>query len=81
MRGKVVNQYKGAKHFELASDDKSFTFARRNDAIAAEAALDGIIIRTSVDAQRMQAADCVRNVTTPSATLRRALELIQQFNV
>ena len=81
MRGKVVNQYKVAKHFELAIDDKSFTFARRNDAIAAEAALDGIIIRTSVDAQRMQAADCVRNVTTPSAKQRRALELIQQINV
>src|SRR5207245_2282739 len=35
---------------------------RKDDAIAAEAALDGIyIIRTSLDAQRMDAADCVRN--------------------
>ena len=60
--GKVVNQYKVAKHFELAIGDTSFTFARKHDAIAAEAALDGIyIIRTSVDAQRMDAADCVRN--------------------
>jgi transposase len=60
--GKVVNQYKVAKHFELAIDERSFTFARKHDAIAAEAALDGIyIIRTSVDAQRMDAADCVRN--------------------
>lgn len=60
--GKVINQYKVAKHFELAIDDNSFTFARKHEAIAAEAALDGIyIIRTSVDAQRMQAADCVRN--------------------
>jgi transposase len=60
--GKVVNQYKVAKHFELAIGANSFTFARRHDAIAAEAALDGIyIIRTSVDATRMDSADCVRN--------------------
>jgi len=60
--GKVVNQYKVAKHFELAIGDNSFTFARKHQAIAAEAALDGIyIIRTSLDAQRMDAPDCVRN--------------------
>lgn len=60
--GKVVNQYKVAKHFELAIEDASFSFARKHDAIAAEAALDGIyIIRTSVAAQRMEAAECVRN--------------------
>jgi hypothetical protein len=60
--GKVVNQYKVAKHFELAITDHGFTFARKHEAIVAEAALDGIyIIRTSVDAQRMDAADCVRN--------------------
>ena len=51
--GKVINQYKVAKHFELAIGDASLTFARKHDAIAAEAALDGIyIIRTSLDAQR-----------------------------
>ena len=60
--GKVVNQYKVAKHFELVITDSNFTFARKHDAIAGEAALDGIyIIRTSLDAQRMDAPDCVRN--------------------
>jgi transposase len=60
--GKLVNQYKVAKHFELAIGDDSFTFERKREAIAAEAALDGIyIIRTSVDATRMDSADCVRN--------------------
>ena len=60
--GKVVNQYKVAKHFELAIEDTRFTFARKDDAIAAEAALDGIyIIRTSVQAQRMDAPECVRS--------------------
>jgi hypothetical protein len=60
--GKVINQYKVARHFELDMGDNCFTFARKHEAIAAEAALDGIyIIRTSVDAARMEAADCVRN--------------------
>jgi len=60
--GKVINQYKVARHFELDIGENYFTFARRHEAIAAEAALDGIyIIRTSVNAARMEAADCVRN--------------------
>jgi transposase len=60
--GKVVNQYKVAKHFALDIADARFVFTRQHDAIAAEAALDGIyIIRTSVEATRMDAADCVRN--------------------
>lgn len=51
-----------AKHFELAIGEQSFSFARKQDAIAAEAALDGIyIIRTSVPQAQMNAADCVRN--------------------
>jgi hypothetical protein len=60
--GKVINQYKVARHFELDIGGARCTFARKHEAIAAEAALDGIyIIRTSVDAARMEAADCVRN--------------------
>jgi|SRR5579859_6894089 len=60
--GKVVNQYKVAKHFELAIGDNAFSFARRQDDIESEAALDGIyLIRTSVGAAQMDAAECVRN--------------------
>ena len=60
--GKVVNQYKVAKHFELTIGEHSFTYARKLQAIAAEAALDGIyIIRTSLSAAQMDAPDCVRN--------------------
>ena len=60
--GKLVNQYKMAKHFELAIGDTAFTFARKSEGIAAEAVLDGIyIIRTSVAAAQMDAPDCVRN--------------------
>jgi transposase len=60
--GKAVNRYKVAKHFEITINAGSFTFARKQDCIAAEAALDGIyIIRTSVARTEMDAATCVRN--------------------
>ena len=60
--GKIVNQYKVAKHFELNIGEAAFSFERKPGSIAAEAALDGIyIIRTSVKADEMSAADCVRN--------------------
>ncbi len=59
--GKVVNQYKVAKHFELDIKERSFVFHRKADSIAAEAALDGLyIIRTSVPTERMDSAECVR---------------------
>jgi hypothetical protein len=60
--GKVIHQYKVAKHFELSIGEKALSFARKRESIAAEAALDGIyIIRTSVSPARMDAADCVRH--------------------
>jgi transposase len=60
--GKLINQYKVAKHFELTIGEATFSFRRKPESIAAEAALDGLyIIRTSVPAQQMEAADCVRN--------------------
>ena len=60
--GKVVNQYKVAKHFALSIGEAAFTFRRNHDSIAAEAALDGLyIIRTSVRATQMDAPQCVRN--------------------
>ena len=53
--GKVINQYKVAKHFELAIGETTFSFGRKPDSIAAEAALDGLYnIRTSVPAQQMR---------------------------
>lgn len=59
--GKVVNQYKVAKHFDLHITDNAFTFSRNEVYIAAEAALDGLyVIRTSVQGERMDADACVR---------------------
>jgi transposase len=60
--GKLINQYKVAKHFVLDIQDTAFAFQRKPDSIAAEAALDGIyIIRTSVPADQMDSAACVRH--------------------
>ena len=60
--GKVINQYKIAKHLELDIGARSFSFARNARSIANEAALDGLyIIRTSVPATHMDSADCVRH--------------------
>lgn len=79
--GKVINQYKVAKHFELAIGDESFTFARKLDAIAAEAALDGLyIIRTSVPAAQMGSADCVRNYKA-LANVERAFRSLKTIDL
>src|SRR6266511_4047473 len=52
--GKVLAKFKVAKHFDLQISDTTFTYARRGDQIAAEAALDGIyVVRTSVAADRL----------------------------
>ena len=58
--GKVINHYKMAKHFTLAITDESFTFTRNTEAVAAEAALDGIyVLRTSLPEQTLERDDVV----------------------
>jgi Transposase DDE domain len=47
--GAVLDRRHMAKHFDLAITETSFTWSRRTEAIAAEAALDGIyVIRTNL---------------------------------
>ena len=58
--GKVVGKFKVAKHFDLQITDTTFTWTRRADQIAAEAALDGIyVVRTSVAADQLDAPGVV----------------------
>ena len=60
--GKVVNKYKVAKHIRLDIHDDRVEFQIDEPRVAAEAALDGIyVIRTSVPAERLDAADAVRH--------------------
>ena len=47
--GKVINKFKMAKHFEVAIGENTLTVSRQEDAIATEAALDGIyVLRTTI---------------------------------
>ncbi len=60
--GAIANHFKVKKHFALEISDERFTFARKSEQIAAEAALDGIyILRTSLTEQELAAADVVRS--------------------
>jgi hypothetical protein len=47
--GKVIGRFKMAKHFDTIIEEQSFSYRRKEESIASEAALDGIyVIRTSV---------------------------------
>jgi hypothetical protein len=60
--GKIVNQYKVAKHFVLDISDDSFDFHIDESCVAAEAALDGIyVIRTSVEKEQLSSEETVRS--------------------
>ena len=59
--GRVCNRYKVAKHFALQIEDGRFDYARKEEAIAGEAALDGIyVLRTSVSGEQLAAPAIVR---------------------
>jgi hypothetical protein len=59
--GAVLGRRKVAKHFQIAITDHDLRVARDTASIAAEAALDGLyVLRTSVPAASLSAADTVR---------------------
>ena len=75
--GRVVNAKRMAKHFELDIADGVFAYRRRTDAIAAEAALDGLyVVRTSVPPERLDAPAVVETYKRLAAVERdfRALK-------
>ena len=58
--GRSVNRYKMAKHFTLVIGEGHFSYARKEEHIRAEAALDGIyVIRTNVPAEQLKAGEVV----------------------
>jgi hypothetical protein len=60
--GAVVNTRKVKKHFELEIADDRFDYHRKEEQIAAEAALDGFyVLRTSVPAKQLSAPEVVRS--------------------
>lgn len=59
--GRVIARFKVAKHFRLDIADGAFAYRRDQEAIAAEARLDGIyVLRTSEPEARLAAEDTVR---------------------
>jgi hypothetical protein len=82
--GKLINKYKMAKHLTYQITDTTLSYRRNPDAIAAEAALDGIyVIRTNVPATTLDAPATVaaykdlshlerdfRNIKTDDLNLR-----------
>ena len=60
--GAVIERHKMGKHFALTITDDSFVYHRKPQSIDGEARLDGIyVVRTSVPAESMSAADAVRS--------------------
>ena len=58
--GKILNRRKVAKHFTIDIGEDRFSYARNQDSIAAEAALDGIyVLRTSVTDTSLQSPEVV----------------------
>ena len=58
--GRVLKRRKVAKHFTVQITDDSFSYARDQDSIAAEAKLDGIyVVRTSVAATDLDSGEVV----------------------
>ena len=79
--GRVVNQYKVAKHFQLDIGDDAFCFHRKPDEIAREAALDGIyVLRTSMPATQIDSDSCVRHYKS-LANVERAFRSIKTIDL
>jgi Transposase DDE domain len=59
--GPALTRFRVKKHFAVEIADGRFSFARKTDQIAQEAALDGIyVLRTSVTEDRLDTPDVVR---------------------
>jgi hypothetical protein len=58
--GKVINKFKMAKHFEVSIGENTLSVSRHEDAITAEAALDGIyVLRTTIKTEDLDAPGVV----------------------
>ncbi len=78
--GRVINQYKMAKHFKLEIADNKFHFEIDAEKVSAEAALDGIyVIRTSLT-DELSAEDTVRHYKSLSQ-VERAFRSIKSMDL
>jgi transposase len=69
--GAVCNKYKVAKHFHFKITETSFSYTRKEEQIAAEAALDGIyVVRTSAPEQVLSTEQTVQSYKSLSRVER-----------
>lgn len=79
--GAVLGKRKMAKHFDIHIEDDRFRFARKTDAIAAEARLDGIyVLRTSLNAAQADASATVR-IYKSLAQVERAFRCMKSIDL
>lgn len=79
--GKVVNNYKMSKHFDLAITDTSFAYTRNENLIREEAALDGLyVVRSSVD-EKVLNADKVVETYKSLAKVERAFRCMKTVDL
>ena len=79
--GKVIGRYKMEKHFELTITTHSFTYTRRTDNIATEAALDGLyVVRSSVPSTQMTSEQLVETYKS-LATVERAFRSMKTVDL
>jgi len=79
--GAVIGQHKMAKHFTLDIADASFSFARKQDQITAEAATDGLyVVRTSLPAETLDDSATVRSYKS-LAQVERAFRCIKTVDL
>jgi transposase len=79
--GKVIDQHKMAKHFDLTITAKSFAYTRREAAIREEAALDGLyVVRSSVDKQQMNSEQVVETYKS-LAKVERAFRCLKTVDL
>ena len=75
--GKVMNHYKVAKHFTIEITEDSLTFTKKEDKIAAEAALDGIyVLRTSLGRENFT----TKEVVSSYKALAQVERVFRSFN-
>ena len=79
--GKVINQYKMSKHFDLTINDTSFEYTRNEKLIREEAALDGLyVVRSSVD-EKVLNADKVVETYKSLAKVERAFRCMKTVDL
>jgi transposase len=79
--GAVLNTYKMKKHFDLTITDDAFSYARKTEEIAAEAATDGLyVVRTSLSEATLGDADTVRSYKS-LALVERAFRCIKTVDL